>query len=55
MFLDFTLDFIYKNSRFAKTLFKKNFKYISSSKNNLITLNLSVVLLLAKITIFIKK
>lgn len=53
--LDFNLDANYKQVRFFKTLLKKDFKFVWSRKNNTIIYNISLVLLLTKIDLILKK
>lgn len=52
--LNFNPNTSYKYSRFSKILLKKDFKFFSNNENNIITFNLSFILLLIKINL-IKK
>lgn len=47
--LDFSLKANYKSNRFSKTLPKKSFKFVLSSKNNIVAFNLGFMLLPAKV------
>lgn len=53
--LNFYLDIGYKQVGFSETLLEKNLKFVLNRKNNIIALNLSLVLLQAKIDLVVKK
>lgn len=53
--LNLSSDASYKQSKFFKILPEKNFKFISSRENSIITFNLSFVLLLVKVDLILKK
>lgn len=48
-------DVDYKPDRFFKILLEKNFKFILSRRTNIITFNLSFILLLAKVNSILEK
>lgn len=53
--LNFYLNAYYKQNKFFKILSKKNLKFISSRRNNIVTFNLSFILLLTKVNSNSKK
>lgn len=53
--LNFCLDIGYKQVGFSEILLEKNLKFVLNRKNNIIALNLSLVLLQAKIDLVVKK
>lgn len=53
--LDFTLDTIYKDPRFSKTIMQKSFEFISCNKYGDFALKLAFVLLLVKKNLILKK
>lgn len=52
---DFSLDVDYKQDKFFKTWLEKNFKFVLDKENNIVTFNLSFILLLAKVDLIPEK
>lgn len=53
--LNFSLDANHKSDRFFKTFFKKGFKFVSSRKNGIVTLNLDLLLFPMKVDLISEK
>lgn len=53
--LNLSLDISYKQDEFFKILLEKNLEFVSSRRNNIVSFNLGLVLLLIKVDLIIEK